>query len=107
MENDVEEYAVHRRHIPFHPLHVDRLRTRGNFEILVLGLNCCLNERCKQYHGKQGRNDSISHCALKAKARIGIKSRCMEYTLHGLSISDPWLWLEDLDSEETRMWVET
>jgi prolyl oligopeptidase len=31
----------------------------------------------------------------------------MEYTLHGLSISDPWLWLEDLDSEETRAWVES
>jgi len=40
-------------------------------------------------------------------ARIGIKSRCMEYTLHGLSISDPWFWLEDLDSAETRAWVET
>jgi prolyl oligopeptidase len=31
----------------------------------------------------------------------------MEYTLHGLSISDPWFWLEDLDSAETRAWVET
>jgi prolyl oligopeptidase len=31
----------------------------------------------------------------------------MEYTLHGLSISDPWFWLEDLDSVETRAWVET
>jgi prolyl oligopeptidase len=30
----------------------------------------------------------------------------MEYTLHGLSISDPWYWLEDLDSAETRAWVE-
>ncbi|HET9132029.1 MAG TPA: prolyl oligopeptidase family serine peptidase, partial [Terriglobia bacterium] len=30
----------------------------------------------------------------------------MEYTLHGLSISDPWFWLEDLDSAETRAWVE-
>ncbi len=39
-------------------------------------------------------------------ARIGIKSRCMEYTLHGHPISDPWIWLEDLDSPETRAWVE-
>ena len=39
-------------------------------------------------------------------AGIGIKSRCMEYTLHGISISDPWFWLEDLDSAETRAWVE-
>jgi len=31
----------------------------------------------------------------------------MEYTLHGLSISDPWFWLEDLDSAETRAWVES
>ena len=39
-------------------------------------------------------------------AGIGIKSRYMEYTLHGLSISDPWFWLEDLDSPETQAWVE-
>jgi prolyl oligopeptidase len=38
--------------------------------------------------------------------RIGIKSRCMEYTLHGKHISDPWRWLEDLDSLETKEWVE-
>jgi len=30
----------------------------------------------------------------------------MEYTLHGQHISDPWRWLEDLDSPETRAWVE-
>ena len=29
----------------------------------------------------------------------------MEYTLHGHRISDPWIWLEDLDSPETRKWV--
>jgi len=39
-------------------------------------------------------------------AGIGIKSRCMEYKLHGHPISDPWIWLEDLDSPETRAWVE-
>src|SRR5712671_3986789 len=40
-------------------------------------------------------------------ARIGIKSRCMEFTLHGKEISDPWRWLEVLDGPETRAWVES
>ncbi len=29
-----------------------------------------------------------------------------KYTLHGVSIDDPYDWLEDLDSNETRDWVE-
>src|SRR5262245_7173527 len=28
-----------------------------------------------------------------------------KYTLHGLTIDDPFQWLEDLDSPETRSWI--
>jgi prolyl oligopeptidase len=31
----------------------------------------------------------------------------MEFTLHGHTISDPWIRLEDLDSAETRAWIES
>jgi prolyl oligopeptidase len=30
----------------------------------------------------------------------------MEFTLHGQTVSDPWRWLEDLDSPETRTWID-
>src|SRR6266550_1059200 len=29
-----------------------------------------------------------------------------KYTLHGRTIEDPYYWLEDLDSSQTRGWVE-
>jgi len=37
------------------------------------------------------------------------KSPCMDHVdvIHGTRVPDPYRWLEDIDSEQTRQWVAT